>query len=61
MDEVFGRISKDNYDNMKSLLEKVSKSYDTLMLISHNSEVRDWCDNHISVVKENNISKLVLR
>jgi len=60
-DEVWGRVSKDNYDNMKSLLDKVSKTYDTLILISHNQEVHDMCDNHISVVKENNISKLVLR
>ena len=60
-DEVWGRVSKDNYDNMKSLLDKVSKAYDTLILISHNQEVHDMCDNHISVVKENNISKLVLR
>ena len=61
LDEIWGRVSKANYDNMKILLDKVSKSYDTLILISHNQEVHDMCDNHISVVKENNISKLVLR
>ena len=57
-DEVFGRVSKDNYDNMKNLLEKVSKNYDITLLISHNSEVKDWCDNHITVVKKDNISKV---
>ena len=61
LDEVFGRVSKNNYDNMKSLLEKVSKQYDALFLISHSSEVYDWCDCHVSVVKENNISKVVLK
>ena len=61
LDEVWGRVSKDNYDNMKSLLEKISKQYDTLILISHNQEVHDMCDHHISVIKENNISKVVLK
>ena len=61
MDEVFGRVSKDNYDNMKNLLEKVSKQFDVTFLISHSDEVRDWCDHHVTVVKENNISKVVLK
>jgi DNA repair exonuclease SbcCD ATPase subunit len=61
MDELFGRVSKTNYDNMKSLIDKVSKQYDTVFIITHNSEVRDWCDHHVSVVKENNISKVVLK
>jgi len=58
LDEVFGRVSKDNYDNMKNLLEKVSRQYDALLLISHNQEIYDWCEHHITVVKENNISKV---
>lgn len=61
LDEIWGRVSKDNYDNMKNLLEKISKQYETLLLISHNQEVYDMCENHISVVKENNISKLTLK
>ena len=61
LDEVWGRVSKDNYDNMKNLLDKISKQYDSLILISHNQEVYDMCENHISVVKENNISKVVLK
>lgn len=61
LDEVFGRVSKDNYDNMKKLLEKVAKQYDALLLISHNQEIYDWCDCHVSVKKENNISKVVLK
>ena len=61
MDEIWGRISKSNYDNMKNLLEKISKSFDWMILISHNDEIHDMCENHISVIKENNISKLVLK
>ena len=60
-DEVFGRVSKDNYENMKNLLEKVSKNYDITLLISHNLEVRDWCSHHIIVTKENNISKILVK
>ena len=61
LDEVLGRVSKDNYDNMKSLLEKVAKGFEKVFIISHNSEVHDMCEHHISVVKENNISKIVLK
>ena len=60
-DNIFGRVSKDNYDNMKNLLEKVATQYEALLLISHNQEIYDWCDYHISVVKENNISKVILK
>lgn len=60
-DEVWGRVAKANYDNMKNLIEKVAKQYDAVFLISHSDEVRDWCDCHVSIVKENNISKVVLK
>lgn len=59
-DEVFGRVSKDNYENIRNLMEKISKSFEWCFLISHNNEVHDWCDNHVSVVKENNISRIIL-
>ena len=61
LDEVFGRVSKDNYDNMKNLLEKVGRQYDALLLISHNQEIYDWCEHHIKVIKENNISKILVK
>ena len=60
-DEFLGRVSKDNYDNMKSLFEKVSKQFECVFIISHSQEVHDMCENHISVLKENNISKIVLK
>lgn len=61
LDEVFGRVSKDNYDNMKNLLEKIAKGFSKIFIISHNSEIHDMCEYHVSVVKENNISKVVLK
>ena len=61
LDEVWGRVSKENYDNMKNLITKIAQSYDSMILISHLDEIRDWCQNHIVVKKENNVSKLLLR
>ena len=61
LDEIWGRVSKDNYDNMKNLLDEVSKGYDSLILISHNQEVHDMCETHITVSKENNISRVNLK
>jgi exonuclease SbcC len=61
LDEVWGRVSKENYDNMKNLITKIAQSYDSMILISHLDEIRDWCQNHIVVRKENNVSTLSLR
>ena len=61
LDEVWGRVSKENYDNMKNLITKIAQSYDSMILISHLDEIRDWCQNHIVVKKENNVSRLLLR
>ena len=61
LDEVWGRVSKENYDNMKNLITKIAQSYDTMILISHLDEIRDWCQNHIVVRKENNVSTLAVK
>lgn len=58
-DEVFGRVAKENYENMKRLLDKVAENYDAVILISHNDEIKDWCDTYITVVKNDNVSTLV--
>lgn len=61
LDEIWGRVAKNNYDNMKTLLEKISKDFDWVFLISHLEEIYDMCDNHVEVVKKDNISKLMLK
>ena len=61
LDEVWGRVSKENYENMKNLITKISQSYDSMILISHLDEIRDWCQNHIVVRKEDNVSTLLLK
>lgn len=57
-DEVLGRVAKENYDNMKCLLDKVAKAYDAVLLISHSDEIKSWCNSFIMVEKENNISRI---
>ena len=61
LDEVWGRVAKENYEHIKNLITKIAKSYDTMILISHLDEIRDWCQNHIVVRKENNVSTLILK
>lgn len=60
LDEVLGRVAKENYDNMKTLLEKVMDNYDAIIQISHLNEIKDWHNQHIVISKENNISKIHL-
>ena len=61
LDEVWGRVARDNYDNMRDLIEKISKSYEWMFLISHLNEVKDWCESNVVVTKENNISKIAMK
>lgn len=61
LDELFGRVSADNFENMKMLIESIGKSYDSIIIISHHSEIMDWCDTHIVVNKENNISRIEIK
>lgn len=58
-DEVFGRVAKDNYDNMRALIDRISKSYQFVIIISHIAEIKDWADSVITVKKEGNISKII--
>ena len=61
LDEVWGRVARDNYDNMRHLIEKISQSYEWMFLISHLNEVKDWCESNVVVTKENNISKIAMK
>ena len=59
-DEIFGRVAKENYDNIKSLCHKIAESYDYVFTISHNDEIKEWCNDTVLVKKENNISRVIL-
>lgn len=60
IDEVLGRVAKENYDNMRTLFEKIMENYDAIIQISHLNEIKDWHEKHIVVSKENNVSKIHL-
>jgi DNA repair exonuclease SbcCD ATPase subunit len=58
LDEVLGRVAPNNIDKMKLLFDKVKEMYDNIFFITQNEVVKDWADNIITVIKENNISKI---
>lgn len=57
-DEVLGRVAPNNVEKMKLLFDKVKDMYDNIFFITQNEVVKDWADNIVTVVKENNISKI---
>lgn len=59
LDEIWGRVAKSNHENMRNLIEKISKGYSSIFLITHLDEVKDWCNTNIVVKKENNVSRIV--
>ena len=58
LDEIWGRVAKENYDNLRKLLEEINKSYDFMIIITHLDEVKDFCNTMITVFKEDNISSI---
>lgn len=61
VDEILGRVAKENYDNMHNLFKKILENYEWIIQISHLEEVKDWHSTIITVTKENNISKIITR
>lgn len=57
-DEVLGRVAPDNIERMKLLFDKITEKYENVFFITQNDIVKDWANNIITVVKENNISKI---
>jgi ABC-type lipoprotein export system ATPase subunit len=60
-DEVLGKVAPDNLEKLKLLFDKIKDMYEIVFFITHNDLVRDWSDNVITVVKENNISKILIK
>ena len=58
LDEIWGRVAKENYDNIQKLLDKMLQTYDYIFIITHLDEVKDYCDKIVTVTKINNISKI---
>jgi DNA repair exonuclease SbcCD ATPase subunit len=60
LDEVLGKVGKINLDKVEMLLDKIKDSYDNIMFITHNEDTKSWGDFNLTVVKEDNISRIDL-
>lgn len=58
LDEIWGRVAKENYENLRKLLEEIGKNFDFILIISHLDEVKDFCNTIITVTKKDNVSSL---
>ena len=57
-DEVLGKVADENLEKLKSLFDKIKDMYDIVFLITHNGLVKDWSNNIVTVIKENNLSRI---
>ena len=58
LDEVLGKVAKENYDNMRLLYRKMAKNYQFILHISHIEDIIDWHDENITIIKNDNISSV---
>ena len=57
-DEVLGKVAPENLEKLKTLFDKIKDMYDIVFFITHNDLVKDWSTNNITVIKENNLSRV---
>ena len=57
-DEVLGKVAPENLEKLKVLFDKIKDMYEIVFFITHNDLVKDWSTNNVTVIKENNISKI---
>src|ERR1035437_492015 len=60
-DEVLGKVAPENIEKLKPLFDKIKDMYDIVFLITHNDLIKDWSTNIVTVIKENNISKINIK
>ena len=58
MDEVFGKVANENLDLIGEFFLKIKNYFENIIIISHNPLIKNWSDNNILIIKENNISKI---
>lgn len=58
VDEILSGVAACNYDNVHEVYNRIISNYDFIINITHNELIYDWHTQTITVVKENNISKL---
>ena len=57
-DEVFGKVSDENLELIGNFFIKIKDYFDKILVITHNSLVKEWCDNNITIKKVNNVSSV---
>lgn len=60
-DEVLGKVAPENLEKLKVLFDKIKDMYEIVFFITHNDLVKDWGDNVVTVVKNNNLSKFTMK
>jgi DNA repair exonuclease SbcCD ATPase subunit len=60
-DEVLGKVAPENLEKLKILFDKIKDMYEIVFFITHNDLVKDWSDNVVTVVKNNNLSKFTMK
>jgi DNA repair exonuclease SbcCD ATPase subunit len=58
MDEVFGKIADENLEMVGEFFKKIKNYFDHILVISHNSLIRNWSDNIVMIKKEDNVSSI---
>ena len=58
MDEVFGKIADENLEMVGEFFKKIKNYFEHIIVISHNSLIRNWSDNLIMIKKEENVSSI---
>jgi DNA repair exonuclease SbcCD ATPase subunit len=58
MDEVFGKVADENLEMVGEFFKKIKNYFEHILVISHNSLIRNWSDNIIMIKKEENISSI---
>ena len=61
LDEVLGGVAKINYDNMKKLYDKIAQNFSMVLQITHLEDIIDWHNKVITIVKENNVSRVEVK
>jgi TolA-binding protein len=57
-DEVLGRVAPENISAMRPLFERITDMFDIVFFITQNDLVKDWANQIVTVIKDNNISKI---
>ena len=61
LDEVLSGVSSENAENVFKLFRRMLPNYDCIIHICHDNTLDNYHDSTITIVKENNISKIELK